>query len=524
MNDAVIAETAATNNLENRFEENLQKLEQLCGTVEGLARSEKLGLAGAEKHLRAVKRAIDEVSNKDSKLSLPNKRSRESLLKRLRRAHTGLLRRVRELRDFSDWQRWANLGVQENLCAKLESVSSLSDDAEVSKQLKSIMSQWRQVSDVPRAQGESLRKRFQIAHDSVFPRCQAHEIAKQKEREINLDLRVELIQKAEALMMSTDWLRTVKKMTELQVQWKAIGPVPYKDQKETWSRFSEACNTFFSRRKEDLARRKKDLRGNLKRKEELCLKVEELADSPDVVGSIKSVKKVQAEWKVVGSVQRKQHEALLRRFQVGCDAIYQRAHDLEAASLAKEAVELEKLCKATEELFPLNDQVETPKDLAKRIQQLRSQWHQTAQSPLARRSGVTKRFEQAIIKVIEHFPEMFRGTKVDPVLQLKKLEDLCARVELLLEKDTSDSAMRHFSAAELLAANWREALATNTMGAKSDSDSKQRRSMKEIKKLQDERKQIGFLVGSECRKLGLIFEKSCDRVLHAAKCKNKQAQ
>ena len=80
VNDAGIAETAATNNLENRFEENLQKLEQLCGTVEGLARSEKLGLAGGEKHLRAVKRAIDEVSNKDSKLSLPNKRSRESLL------------------------------------------------------------------------------------------------------------------------------------------------------------------------------------------------------------------------------------------------------------------------------------------------------------------------------------------------------------------------------------------------------------------------------------------------------------
>ena len=521
VNDAVIAKAAGTDDLENTFEENLQKLKQLCGTVEGLARSEKLGLAGGEKHLRAAKRAIDEVSNKDSKLSLPNNRSRESILKRLRQAHTGLLRRVRELRDFSDWQRWANLGVQENLCIKLESLTSLADDADVFKQLKSIMSQWRQVSDVPRDQGEPLRKRFQVAYDSVFPRCQAYEIARQKEREINLNLRGELIQKAEVLMMSTDWLRTVKKMTELQAEWKAIGPVPYQDQKETWSRFREACSTFFSRRKEDLAKRKKELRVNLKRKEELCLKVEELADSPDVVGSIKRVKKVQAEWKVIGSVQRKQHEALLRRFQVGCDVIYQRAHDLEAASVAKEVIDLEKLCKAVEDLLPSNDQIETSKDLAEKIKQLRSQWHQTAQSQLAQRSGVTKRFEQAIIKVIERFPEMFRGTKLDPVFQLKKLEDLCTRVDLLLEKDTSESAKKHFSPAELLAANWREALATNTMGVKSDSGSKQRRAMKEIEKLQNERKQIGFLVGPECRKRALVFKDSCDRVLRVGKFKNK---
>ena len=522
--DPVIAEASGTDGLENKSEANLQKFEQLCRTVEDLARSENLRLVGGEKNLRAVKRAIDEVSNKDSELSLPNKRSRESLLKRLRRAHTSLLRRVRELRDFSDWQRWANLGVQENLCARLESLSCLSDDADVSKQLKSIMSQWRQVSDVPRDQGEPLRKRFQVAYDSVFPRCQAYEIARQKEREINLNLRVELIQKAEALMMSTDWLRTIKKMTELQAQWKVIGPVPYQDQRETWSRFREACNTFFSRRKEDLAKRKKDLRGNLKRKEELCLKVEELSDSPDVVGAVKVVKKIQAEWRVVGAVQRKQHEALLRRFQVGCDLIYKRAHDLEASSVAKEVVELEKLCEAAEGLFSSNAHVETSKDLAKKVQELRYQWRQTAQSQLVRRSDVTKRFEQAIIKAVERYPEMFRGTKLDPVLQAKKLKDLCTRVNLLLENDTPESTESHFSPAELLAANWREALATNTMGAKSDSDSKKRSVMKELKKLQDERKQIGFLVGSECRKLSLVFEKSCNQVLRASKFKNKQGQ
>ena len=398
-----------------------------------------MSLASGEKHLRAIKRAIAEANDKDSKTSLPNKRSREAILKRLRRAHTGLLMRVRELRDFSDWQRWANLGVQENLCTKLESLSNLSDDVAVSKQLKSIMLQWRQVSDVPRDQGEPLRKRFQVAYDSVFPRCQAFETARKEEREINLKERVELIKKAEALMMSTDWLKTVKGMTELQAQWKTIGPVPQQDQRETWSRFRKACNTFFSRRKEDLAKRKKDFQGNLKRKEELCLKVEDLADSPDVIGSIKTVKKVQAEWKGIGSVQRKQHEALLRRFQMACDIIYKRGQGLEAASIAKEVVELEKLCEVAEDLLSSPDQVETFDDLAKTMQDLQKKWRRTTQSQFARRSGVTKRFEQAVIGVIERFPATFRGTKLDPVLQSKQLRNLCDRVGLLLKKNASES-------------------------------------------------------------------------------------
>ena len=77
-----------------------------------------------------------------------------------------------------------------------------------------------------------------------------------------------------------------------------------------------------------------------------------------------------------------------------------------------------------------------------------------------------------------------------------------------------------FSPAELLAAKWREALATNTMGAKSDSDHKKRVLMKALKQFQDERKQIGFLLGSDCRKLAQAFEKSCDQLLRCGKGEN----
>ena len=62
---------------------------------------------------------------------------------------------MRELRDFSDWQRWANLGVQEDLCRQMEALAELSDEAALSHRFRDIMARWRQAADVPKDQGSA---------------------------------------------------------------------------------------------------------------------------------------------------------------------------------------------------------------------------------------------------------------------------------------------------------------------------------------------------------------------------------
>ena len=90
--------------------------------------------------------------------------------------------KVQELRDVADWQRWANVGIQEQLCEKMEALKAIEDPEAIAKQVRDLQQQWRQAADVPRAQGEALWKRFKTAHDEAWTRCEAHFAAQAEAR------------------------------------------------------------------------------------------------------------------------------------------------------------------------------------------------------------------------------------------------------------------------------------------------------------------------------------------------------
>ena len=112
---------------------------------------------------------------------LPSKQDYDEIVRRLKAVQTALTPKVQELRDVADWQRWANVGIQEQLCEKMEALKAVEDPEEIARQVRELQQQWRQAADVPRAQGEALWRRFKAAHDEVWARCEAH-FAAQAER------------------------------------------------------------------------------------------------------------------------------------------------------------------------------------------------------------------------------------------------------------------------------------------------------------------------------------------------------
>ena len=109
-------------------------------------------------------------------------------MRQLRRARSGMLGRVRELRDFADWNRWANLGIQEEVCRSMENLGHATDldEADLASQFQALMEKWRQASDVPKNRRQELLNRFKIAYDGVFPRCQTFIETEAALREQNL--------------------------------------------------------------------------------------------------------------------------------------------------------------------------------------------------------------------------------------------------------------------------------------------------------------------------------------------------
>ena len=493
-----------------RARDGVDRLGRLCGAAEGAAASEKLELPVAERHLRAVRRALDEMQAADSAASAPPRRARAAVARRLRRVQTALLGRVRELRDFADWQRWANLGVQEDLCAEMESLAGLEDDAQLATRYRHIMARWRQAADVPKDRGEQLRVRFEAAHAQVYERCQTFLAGQAADRDRNLARRLALVEEAERLASSTDWLRTVQRITELQAEWKQIGPVPRRQQQETWDRFRAACSAFFTRRKHDLAKRKQEWAQNLERKEALIARVEALEAVADVPDAVAQARQAQAEWKQIGAVQRKRSEAVWQRFRAACDAVFNRAQAAEQEAAADKIEAREALCQELEALLPGDDPAgEPPEGLADKVRDVQQRWRQAPEVPQVLRRRLAARFGQAVSRVVAAYPAAFRGTELDPARQLARLDELCRRVESLVGKETRPEE----SPAQILATRWRDALANNLMGARVDEGARRRAAIEQVKRLQAERRKLGQLPGPEGQRLAERFQQACDRLL-----------
>ena len=336
--------------------DNLTQLEGLLDRVATVMAAEKtVSLGEAERLLRWARQALKEMP------PLPSRHDREAITRKLRDRVSKLTITVLELREFADWQQWANLGVQESLCREMEVLGSedgaQKDDAALASAFTDIMKRWRLAADVPKERGQPLWERFKAAHDRVYPRCEAYFTAQKEAQAKNLKRRRELVEEAEQLAESTDWLKTVERMAELQQEWKALGSTPYKAQRKLWDRLRAASGTFFARRKADLADRKQVWAENYAKKMALCERIEGLADAEDLTAAIDEAKRAQTEWRAIGPIRRSKSEAVWKRFRAACDVLFDRLKEGKrpappAIDPSQQLTRLKELCEQAEKLLP----------------------------------------------------------------------------------------------------------------------------------------------------------------------------
>jgi hypothetical protein len=471
--------------------EALVRLQQMLARFEPLATRDDLTLKAGERALRDVRAALGAMPH------LPSKSDYDDVLHRLKAVQTALTPKVQELREVAGWQRWANVGIQEQLVEKMEALKALDNPEQIARQVKDLQQQWRQAADVPRAQGEILWRRFKAAHDEVWAKCEAHFAVQADARAANLAKKIALCERAESLADSTKWIQTAEEIKQLQAEWKAIGPVSRGQEKAIWERFRSACDRFFTRRHADLAERKTVWAANLAKKEELIAKAEALAGSTDWDAAAAEIRRLQNDWKTIGPVKKSRSEALWQRFRAACDAFFSRytqRHDIARGerAAAREAIvaELEALAAADE-----SEQAAPPDDLGARTRAIRGRWQQELAARGVDRdlaASLEARFSAAFARVIARWPAAFAGSDLDPDANRKRMEALVKRVEdLAASFGGSETADADLSPTTRLAAMLKDALAANTIGGKADQDSRARAAADEVRQAQAAWSRIG---------------------------------
>lgn len=231
------------------------------------------------------------------------------------------------LKELKELDRQRNLESKVKICEKAESLISEESVNEAIEILKELHEEYKNIGPIPQEVHEEVWLRFKKASDELYVKKQQIVDAFKAQLEVNFQEKLGIIEKlkpyTELVTTSiTDWKKYTEEILAIQEEWKKIGQVPNNKVRDLSKDFWANCKTFFNNKAEffkELDARRDE---NLKLKEAICEKAEELKDSEDFRGTTDAIKKLQEEWKKIGQVPRKDNEVIYQRFRAACDTFF----------------------------------------------------------------------------------------------------------------------------------------------------------------------------------------------------------
>ena len=525
--DAVAAVFAGRDNQSKESEDKsrqelLTKVQRMTERAKRVAEAEQITLKEGERLLKDIRASLDEATAHDRK-------EFNDAAAALRAQLEKVAPRVRDLREMDDWRRFANAQQQERMILEAETlVAKLaleeqqglpSDLATAARLLRDFHTKWKSAAEAPRDQAQRLWERFRTATDLIRLRCEQYFKQQREARSASVAARTLLVEEAEALTASTDWVKAATRFQELQEAWNAAGPAqkpggeggpdPTRD---LMRRFRAASNQFFSRRREDLVTRKKVWGDNQSKKEALCARAEELAQSTEWDAASAELKKLQAEWKTVGPLRRAKSEQLWTKFRTAADLFFERYKNRHELALAGKIAEREAWLHELDAIAAIEG--DAPDDLSEKIQTLRTTWNRAVPIPSAEFRLLVDRWQKTLAGVIARWPEAFKGTDVDPAAAVQRMEKLVSKLEALLKElgAAPTDQRKTLSPTEELAAKLRNAFATNAMGKDKQDDAKWRSANDSLKDAQQSWQRLPPIVSDEVTKLEQRFTNAARKV------------
>ena len=272
----------------------------------------------------------------------------QAIVERLRTALNTISPRLHELREMDEWKRFANAAVQEELIARAEALKAKfpfdkPDELkpehleEAAKELHEIQERWKTAADAPRAQAQQLWHRYRQAADPIQAQVREFFAHRAEERKGNLDRKMALIERAEALATVHRLGENRRGVQEAAGRMAGRRPCAAAGVAHDLEAVPRGVRHVLHAPQ----RRPRRAQGNMVRqprgKEALCVRAEELASSTNWESAASEMRKLQAQWKTIGPVRRNKSEVIWQRFRTAADAFFDRYKRRDQIELEVEA-------------------------------------------------------------------------------------------------------------------------------------------------------------------------------------------
>lgn len=258
-------------------------------------------------------------------------------------------------KELKEYDLSKNLEIRDAIVKKLEELQTAEKIKDIEFILAAAKEEWDDAGPVKPEVFQELRDRYYEAVRVLHKKIQDFYSARKDEMQTNLEAKQQMV--AQVLEMAeTDsnslgkWNKLTEEVMKLKDAWKEIGVVERKFHKSVWDEFKAAQDKFFEKKKEVLGEARENFKDNKRAKEKLIERAEALKETTDWKETSDKFKRLQNDWKKIGSAGPRDENKLWSKFRGVCDEFFNRKKewfdtkdDREAANLkAKEAL-LEKI-------------------------------------------------------------------------------------------------------------------------------------------------------------------------------------
>ena len=328
---------------ENR-EANYEKKVKLCEEAEALKDSSDWNATSNKlKQLQDAWKAAGPVPKSKS----------EDIWTRFRTACDAFFEKKRAHFEELDANKQENLTKKTALCEKLEALDATTASAELVEAVKTISAEWKAIGMVPKESVETINDRFNGKINQLLSRCAEVDADLRAKLEEVKAKKAEMIEKVKQFAESAGSNQLADAVRDLQKEWRELGSCGM-DEQEIYKSFREACDDFFTRRRDQLDIQEQARQNNLQKKVLLCEQAEDLLtdlNESTVGGAMNKVKHLRRLWKEVGAVPREHSDKVWKRFNAACDQVFafgRKDEPAEAAPASNEAAASEATTAASE--------------------------------------------------------------------------------------------------------------------------------------------------------------------------------
>jgi len=306
----------------------------------------------ADAALKALLEKFPEVEAKLRELeqewdSTPDKLKLMGKVSRLRDylLHTNAIGDFDQLhRKIISWEARLEELVEQNYRTRLELVEKAEQLAanseswkEDTQKLKELGDQWKAIGFIDKHRNDDLWNRLENARNKFFERKRQHQEEQEKELLRNLDLKMEIVEKAEGLAESENWKEVTEIFRQLMDQWKSVGRTIHEKNEELWNRFILAKNRFYERKRIHFESIQAEQEENYIHKLALVEQAEALKDSRDWNKTSQAFAEIMDSWKSIGKVPLEKADELWARMNAAKEIFFtnKRQH-LESVRVSQE--------------------------------------------------------------------------------------------------------------------------------------------------------------------------------------------